>query len=409
MTSASDSATGAGRITALRASNYRSLGDDVEVTFGSLTALVGPNGSGKSNVLDALRFLRDALTVGLEPAISQRLGIGRLRRESASKPRPISIAVDLTVGSGGDYRYEIVIDSDTLNRYWIAHEELTLKLPAPQVGAGDDVRQHSSVELDVRLLSVQRGQVTSVPQGLAPVGSETDLVLPSIGSHGLVRPVVDALRSLRVHSFIPGHLSAPQVIGSRPPLDDVGVNWCAVLRDLPPAAHAELNLALAAVTGDIVDTRVETTGGYYVAEFAHRIDGVDRWFHAAQESDGTLRLAGIITALVQRPPPGFIGIEEPEVTINPGLLPLVYDYLVAASDSSQVVFTTHSPELLDLIDIENVRVVQRVNAATQVKEVSDSQRCMVREALTSPGELLRSGGLTVPDQETDLMSLLGDG
>lgn len=161
-------------------------------------------------------------------------------------------------------------------------------------------------------------------------------------------------------------------------------------------------------TPQIAGTRVEASGGFYVAEFEHRIGATTRWFNAAQESDGTLRLAGIITALVQEPAPPFIGVEEPELTINPGLLPLVYDYLRAAADRTQVVFTTHSPELLDLVDIDAVRVVQRVDAATQVSPVTESQRGVVRDALATPGELLRTGGFVLDEQETLLLDLTVD-
>ena len=59
----------ANRINRVRIKNYRSLAD-VDMTFEDLTVLVGPNGSGKSNVVDALRFVRDALTLGLENAIN---------------------------------------------------------------------------------------------------------------------------------------------------------------------------------------------------------------------------------------------------------------------------------------------------------------------------------------------------
>jgi chromosome segregation protein len=50
----------------LHVSNYRSLGEKVQVDFGDgLTVLVGPNGAGKSNVMDVLRFVADATQMGL--------------------------------------------------------------------------------------------------------------------------------------------------------------------------------------------------------------------------------------------------------------------------------------------------------------------------------------------------------
>ena len=43
----------------------------------------------------------------------------------------------------------------------------------------------------------------------------------------------------------------------------------------------------------------------------------------------------------------LIGIEEPELTVHPGVLPMLYDFLIQASRRSQVLITTHSPDLLN--------------------------------------------------------------
>src|SRR5437667_6475053 len=64
----------ASRITRVILKNYKSIvACDVELR--PLTILVGPNGSGKSNFLDALRFVSEALTNGLDQAVSSRGGI----------------------------------------------------------------------------------------------------------------------------------------------------------------------------------------------------------------------------------------------------------------------------------------------------------------------------------------------
>jgi predicted ATPase len=69
-------------LTTLTVSNYRSLGENVSIAFGGFTVLVGPNGAGKSNVMDALRFVADAMHMGLSGALSTRQGIGAVRRWS---------------------------------------------------------------------------------------------------------------------------------------------------------------------------------------------------------------------------------------------------------------------------------------------------------------------------------------
>jgi len=58
-------------ITRVRLTNFRSIAS-CDVRLGPLSILVGPNGSGKSNFLDALRFVADVFTFGLDHAVRVR-------------------------------------------------------------------------------------------------------------------------------------------------------------------------------------------------------------------------------------------------------------------------------------------------------------------------------------------------
>jgi predicted ATP-binding protein involved in virulence len=88
-----------------------------------------------------------------------------------------------------------------------------------------------------------------------------------------------------------------------------------------------------------------------------------------------------------------IGVEEPELTVHPGALPLLFDYLKQASRRSQVIITTHSPDLLDLMDVEDVRVVTREQGITRVEVMAEKQRTAVRSRLVSLSEVMRAEGL----------------
>lgn len=387
----SDSPDESVRIRCIRASNYRSIADGVAVNLEQFTALVGPNGVGKSNVLDVLRFLREALTLGLEPAVAKRLGITRLRRVSATKPRALKIGVDLS-SHGWDASYDIQLSAAAGRQYRVEHEHFQVKYGFWEIR--DDIT-----------LRVERGRVIESPEGSIPRATEDALVLPLLAGHESIAPVIDALTSVHVHSIYPRELSQPQPVGLAPPLNDTGSNWCAVLQSMPSRSMSELVDGLGRVTGDITGVRVDSAGGYYTAEFEHRLGDVKRWFSAGQESDGTLRLAGILTALLQRPAPPLIAIEEPELTINPGLLPLVYDYMRSAASKSQVIITTHSPELVDMLDMGDVRVVQRDASGSTVAPVSPSQREMIKERLLSPGEVLKTGGFVAEGYERNIFDL----
>ena len=125
------------------------------------------------------------------------------------------------------------------------------------------------------------------------------------------------------------------------------------------------------MTGDIDDVEVQRLSGFPVVRFHHRSTG--RFLEATQESDGTLRVAGILTALLQLPAPSLIAIEEPELAVHPAALGLLVDELRAASGRSQVVITTQSSDVLDLLSIDELRVVSGTETGATILSVSERQ------------------------------------
>ena len=104
-------------------------------------------------------------------------------------------------------------------------------------------------------------------------------------------------------------------------------------------------------------------------------------------------MLGILAALYQDPPQPFISIEEPEANIHPGALAVLAGVLDEASLRSQVLVTTHSPDLLDHLPVESFLVVEKVGDTTHVGPLDASQVESVRKRLFTPGELLRMEGL----------------
>jgi predicted ATPase len=70
--------------------------------------------------------------------------------------------------------------------------------------------------------------------------------------------------------------------------------------------------------------------------------------HAGSDlSDGTLRFLFLLTVLSHPEPAALIAIDEPEAGLHPSMLPILAEYATAASEQTQVVLTSHSPEFLD--------------------------------------------------------------
>ncbi len=70
--------------------------------------------------------------------------------------------------------------------------------------------------------------------------------------------------------------------------------------------------------------------------------------HAGSDlSDGTLRFLFLLTVLSHPEPAALIAIDEPEAGLHPSMLPILAEYAGTASERTQVVLSSHSPEFLD--------------------------------------------------------------
>jgi len=124
---------------------------------------------------------------------------------------------------------------------------------------------------------------------------------------------------------------------------------------------------------------------------------------AENMSDGTLRALGVLTALFQSVNGGakhvpLVGIEEPEVAVHPGAAGVLRDALRTAAEATQVIVTSHSPDLLEDKDVgdESILGVANVTGETKIGSLNEAGRSAIRDRLYTAGELLRLNQLT-PD------------
>ena len=115
-------------------------------------------------------------------------------------------------------------------------------------------------------------------------------------------------------------------------------------------------------------------------------------------SDGMLRFLCLAAVLLDPYPPPLIALDEPEEGLHPGLMPVVASMIKEASERTQVLITTHSPELLDCFDIENVAVMARSESELKAIWHRPSDRKHLSRLLqgiagATLGELHRSGEL----------------
>jgi predicted ATPase len=128
-----------------------------------------------------------------------------------------------------------------------------------------------------------------------------------------------------------------------------------------------------------------------------REKGMGRSTELWELSDGMLRFLCLAVALLNPLPPPLVAIDEPEAGLHPKLLPVVADMIKAGAERTQVLVTTHSPDLLSRFDIEDVAVMTRGDEIrTRWHRPADRKTLveMLKDvAGDTLGDLLRSGEL----------------
>ncbi len=166
----------------------------------------------------------------------------------------------------------------------------------------------------------------------------------------------------------------------------------AVRRENP--GYPDLKLVLSQLVDGVSDFSTITSGGFLSLRLHYpQPDGGLRKSDLLHESDGTVRMLGMLAALYQQPAPPLIALEEPEANLHPGALGVLAGVLKQASTRGQVLVTTHSPDLLDHLPPESFVVVEKVNGETKAGPLRHEQVEAARRNLFSPGELLRMEGL----------------
>ncbi len=364
----------------LRITNFRGIGEET-VEFDQITVLVGRNGAGKSSVVDALRFIRDAVTVGLDDAIVHRHGMSSLRRWSPTRPYDMGMALTIEGGTF-DAKYEFSLVSLTDGGFKVKHESCS-------VTQGN---RRSTFERDGEKLSMSSGSSSG-----SRTLDKSSLALPALA---IFAPEFSKLRlqlrSLGFFAIFPNTLREPQKPSAQKILSEHGENLATVIRELKsrkPKAMDSIVAALDRVVGEIKDIRVQQVGGFLATELKHKMTAKhSAWFDLSQESDGTLRILGLLVALYQGQR-NFLAIEEPELTLHPGALSVLSDVLGEVASRGQLLITTQSPDLISRFPSNQLRVVEREEGLTRIGKIADDQRQTINDQLFSAGDLLRIEGL----------------
>ncbi len=376
-------------ITRVVLKNYKSV-EACSVPLRSLAFLVGQNGSGKSNFLDALRFVSESLHSSLDHALRERGGIAEVRRRSGGHPNHFAVRLDFHLPTGEVGNYSFQIGAKESGGFEVQTEECKLLHP-------DHLKESFYL--------VERGQLVRTSVDVGPAAFADRLYLVAASGLPEFRPVYDALSDIEVYNLNPKEIASPQKPDPGHVLRRDGANASSIFRRLPESVRQKINGYLSRIVQGIVDAETKALGSQETVEFRQMVKGQKHpWrFLASSMSDGTLRAFGILLALFQNcgaeaGQPLLIGLEEPEMALHPAATAVLLSALREASSRTQILVTSHSPDLLDDRDIptESLLAVDNLEGVTRIAALDEAGRSMLLNRLRTPGDLLRQNQLA-PD------------
>jgi predicted ATPase len=362
----------------LKLKNFRAFQDVEMRDIPRFCVLVGANGTGKSTLFSVLGFLRDAMTANVTTALA-KLGGSRGFQEVRSRDSSGPIEIELKFREEGRKKrlvtYRLLIDEEN-GRPFVAHEVL-------QYRRG----QHGQ---PWRFLDFSRGTGQAVTNELADVEDEHQLLREQqtlkaadiLAIKGLAQfekfPAVVALGNLierwHVSDFHISRARPEQEAGYAEHLSREGENLSQVIEFLskrhPEVFQTILEKLRHRVPGITKVESKSTEEGRILLKFQ---DGsFEDPFLARYVSDGTIKMLAYLVLLYDPTPHPLLCVEEPENQLYHTLLwELAEEFRAYSERGGQVFVSTHSPDLLNAVRLQEVFWLQKDGGYTRVLRAQD--------------------------------------
>ena len=371
-------------------------------TPNQLNIIIGPNGSGKSNLLKFFDLIRSSATGDLEEYILREGGFEKILWDGQGEA--IEIKIHTTplddkrdsqkerldyqlqlkkVGRSGDYRigYEILGNYRKNSDDPFKFLERTL---TKAVIHDEDEKRFCPVFDDIEPNETLLSQ-TGTP----------------FGKNWIITKFKRELASWRIYQLIDtspeSDIRKPRVTRRENILKGDGSNLISVLHTLYTTDREfelSINNAMTAAFGEDYEKLVFPPAADNQVQLRIRWKTLRLEQSASEISDGTLRYLYLLTILANPDPGALIAIDEPETGLHPSMMRIVAEYAEQASNKSQIIITTHSPELLTAFSdyIPSTSVIQWHNGASTIQQISEEKlRFWLQDyslgALFSTGEL----------------------
>lgn len=359
-----------------RLKNFKAVQDSKRIKFTPLTVFIGNNGSGKSSIFEGLETLQTLALHGLDAAMLPWHGFEYVWNHSREHRPRLS-------GSRQEASNPMIFGFQAL-----LGRNLTLKIRVEMEISADS--NFDKVFFQKYKTSYGSGKLAESPEYISN-GQITDENL---------KVCVEDWQFLRL---VPQLMTEP--IPQKRTLGKIRLNkdgsniaeYLQAIRDQDVQAFNGIVEALKVVLPFAIDLQPVITSELerkvYLALSEERVSQkLPSWLI----STGTLRILALLALLRAPDPPPVIIMEEIENGLDPRTIHLLVDEIqyFVESGRGQVIFTTHSPYLLDLLPLSSLILVERVEGEASFTRPADQKEAQDWAKRFSPGQLYTSNRLS---------------
>jgi len=350
--------------------NFKAVQDSKVIKFTPLTTFIGNNGSGKSSIVEALETLQTLVLHGIDEAMHPWHGfefIWNMAKEHKTKGNKITNPMTF------------VVQGIKENEKFRSHLEVVAEDDFNKVFFQKYKASYASGEFLERPSFISKGEIAD-PKFKSLV---EDWQFFRLAPQSMTEPV---LRK-RSHGKIKLEKNGANI-----------ADYLLSIRDQDTQAFNGIVETLKFVLPFAVELRPVITSElerkvFLMLSEDNVIGKLPGWLL----STGTLRILAILAVLRHPNPPPVVIIEEIENGLDPRTVHLLVDEIryFVESGYGQVIFTTHSPYLLDLLPLSPIIVVDRDDSGSpQFTRPSSQKELKDWTEEFTPGKMYTMGTLT---------------
>ncbi|MFN8673657.1 MAG: ATP-binding protein [Candidatus Sericytochromatia bacterium] len=371
-----------------RLKNFKAVKDSGTIKFTPLTVFIGNNGSGKSSLIEGLETFQNIVTHDLDYAMQQWKGIEHILNKKNSKNTnymKFNLKGDFSKNFSNNKREfiaEMIIGSKkTFDDFFIQKE--IIKITSKDSDEINLLREFNNLE------PMNFAKIT-FNNKLSQIEIPSSLSLFSITHPEITKNSINLWQFLNLSPESMGNPNPQNRTSGYIKLNKNGSNISQYLHDLRnknKISFEGIIDSLKYVLPYAKDLQPKITSEIERAVYLELTEEnfkVPSWLF----STGTLRILALLAVLRNPVKHPIVVIEEIENGLDPRTINFILEEIRIATESgTQVILTTHSPYLLDLIPLEYIIFVERYEGETIFTRPNDIESLKKRSEAFNPGEL----------------------